>query len=303
MKRVAYLTSRDMVPGAVGARDDLFELQLQLDAIQPACRDAGLALELRIWDDPSLLWSVENGLYDAVVVGTTWDYHQRAPVFFATLDRLGAHVPVCNPPGMVRWNGNKRYLAQLAGAGVPVVPTLWVDRVDAAAAARAHAHFDAARLVAKPVVGAGAVRQVVLEAGAPLPPVAERPPGAAMIQPFLPSVQSEGELSFLFFGGRYSHAVRKLPLAGDYRVQSIYGASELDYLPRQGECELARAVLAAVPGVAPAALLQARVDLVRHPDGALRVMELELIEPYLYPVQGPGMGARFARALAGLLGA
>lgn len=295
--RIAYLTSPDMVPGAPGVREDLFELELQLGALVPACRARGLDLELRIWDDPSLLWSVENGLYDAVVVGTPWDYTARLDRFFGVLQALGGRVPVLNPLAVIRWNSHKSYLAELERAGVAVVPTVWVDRVDGAAVERAREALGGGRLVAKPVVGACAVRQARIEPGAPLPSEDLLPPAGAMIQPYLSAIETEGELSLIYCGGVFSHALRKCPRPGDYRVQSVYGGREQIHTPTGTERKVARAVLEAVPGTRPEELLLARVDLVRDDAGELRLMELELIEPYLYPQQGPGLGTHFAAAL------
>ena len=120
----------------------------------------------------------------------------------------------------------------------------------------------------------------------------------ALVQPFLPAAQHEGEYSFVFCGGELSHALVKRPAAGDYRVQSVYGGTEQVVHPSAADLDLARAVLAAAPGEA----LYARVDMMRGPDGGLLLMELELIEPYLYPQQGPELGPRFAAALARRLG-
>ncbi|MCB9780925.1 MAG: hypothetical protein H6742_20315 [Alphaproteobacteria bacterium] len=299
--RIAWLTSSDMVPGSLGGRDDLFELELQWAALQPACAALGIDLQLRVWDAEGPGpggWSIDD--HDAVVIGTTWDYAPRVAAFLERLDRWAARVPVLNPPAVVRWNADKGYLRDLAAAGAPTVPTRWVERVDEATVADAFVALDNPHLVAKPVVGASAYRQVELFAGQSLPPADARPPGGALIQPFLPAIRDEGELSFLFCGGVLSHALRKRPAAGDYRVQSIYGGREERLTPTDADLAVARAVLDAVPGVAPADLLYARVDLVRH-DGTLRVMELELIEPYLYPEQGPELGARYAASLAAAL--
>ena len=301
MQRVAYLTSSDMVPGGAAARADLFELEHQLAAVVPACRARGLELELCVWDAPATAQQVAAGRYAAVVVGTPWDYHGRAETFLSQVDRFATAAPVWNPPRVMRWNTHKSYLRDLERAGVRCVPTAWVDRVDAETVAAAHRALGAEHLVAKPIVGAGAERQVRLRRGAPLPPAADGPPAAALLQPFVPSVQTEGELSLVFCGGRYSHALVKRPAAGDYRVQSVYGGREVPYEPTPAERSTAERALAAVPGCVPADLLYARVDLVRATDGGLMLMELELIEPYLYPEQGPELGAHFARALAARL--
>jgi hypothetical protein len=114
-----------------------------------------------------------------------------------------------------------------------------------------------------------------------------------MIQPFLPAAAEEGEYAYVFLGGAFSHAALKVPAPGDYRVQSLYGGTERAHRPSAAEAARARAVLEAAGGP----LLHARVDLVRGNDGALVLMELELVEPYLYPDQGPGMGEAFAAAL------
>jgi len=303
MLTVAYLTSADMVPGAPEARGDLFELEHQLSALAPACLARGIRLELRVWDHASLVGDVENGHYSAVVVGTPWDYQERHELFCALLDRMADSVPVLNPPGVVRWNADKSYLRELERAGVPIVPTVWVDSVDDDTIALAHDALQSDHLVAKPVVGAGAVRQIEVRRGEPLPPPALCPPAGALVQPFMAAVQTEGELSFVYCGGRFSHALVKAPASGDYRVQSVYGGVERVYRPSAEEQACARAVVEAVPGVQSAELLIARVDLVRDEQGTLRLMELELIEPYLYPEQGPELGERFADALSALLGA
>ena len=112
------------------------------------------------------------------------------------------------------------------------------------------------------------------------------------MQPFLPSVASAGEYSAVFCDGALSHVLRKVPARGDYRTQSVYGAREEAARLSQDDVDLVRTVLA----LSPEPTLYARVDLVRGTDGGLKVMELELIEPYLYPEQGPQLGETLAAA-------
>ncbi len=297
MRRIAYLTSADMVPGARGTRDDIFELELQLALLVPACAARGLDLSLVVWNAPATLQQVKDGAFAAVVIGTPWDYQDHHEAFVETIDAFAAHVPVFNPPAVLRWNAHKSYLRDLTSAGVREVPTMWVEQVHAHAISVAHGVLASPRLVVKPIVGACAVRQARVTEGKPLPPAELLPPGGALIQPFIPSVQTEGEFSFIYCGGVLSHALVKRPRPGDYRVQSVYGGTEEPYVPTDAECTAARAVLDAVPGCVAEELLYARVDLVRADDGALLLMELELIEPYLYPEQGPQLGEHFADAL------
>ena len=117
---------------------------------------------------------------------------------------------------------------------------------------------------------------------------------ACMVQPFLPSVVDEGEYTFVFIDGEFSHGVLKRAAEGEYRIQSLYGGREEDYTPAASDLATAEAVVAALPFTN---LLYCRVDMARLPSGELAVMEAEAIEPYLYPEQGPGLGRRLAAAI------
>ncbi|MCL4673868.1 MAG: hypothetical protein KJZ64_13275 [Sphingomonadaceae bacterium] len=198
---------------------------------------------------------------------------------------------------MVRWNIDKGYLRDLAAAGANAIPTLWPDDPTSADITVAFEHFGCDDLVIKRRVGAGAEGQLrVTRDNAP--PTDWRYGYRAMVQPFLPTIVEEGETSFLFVDGHFSHAVRKVAAPGDYRIQSIYGGTEIDAEPSPDDIAAAQAVVEAIPGETP---LYARVDMIRH-QGALAVMEAELIEPYLYPRQGPRLGEMLAQAVLKRLG-
>lgn len=228
---------------------------------------------------------------DAVLPLLAWGYHQDAADWLAMLDALEAKgVRALNPASVLRWNTTKTYLADLKAAGVPVVPTVFVDRVDDAVVAAARAELGGGTLVVKPQVSGGSHETVKLEPGEAL---VGGPGGGAMIQPFLPSVSGEGEISLLHFDGVFSHAVGKVARAGDFRVQPQFGSTIGPIEPPPGALDIAQAVLAATPG----RLTYCRVDLIRHPDGTLRVMELEAIEPDLFLEHAPEAGAVFAAAV------
>ena len=182
-------------------------------------------------------------------------------------------MAVCNPPEVVRWNADKRYLRDL------------MDQ------------FAADRVVVKRQVGAGGLGQHSFTRDA-LPDPGWTMGRPCMIQPFLPSVVSEGEYTFVFIDGAFSHGVLKRAGAGDYRIQSLYGGYERDYAPEPQDRAKAEAIVAALPLYD---LLYARIDMVRLPTGELAVMEAELIEPYLYPEQGPDLGRRLAAAIVARL--
>lgn len=235
---------------------------------------------------------------EAALLGTAWDYQDDPAGFIARLQALGERgIAVHNPPEVVRWNSDKRYLEQI-GQSAPTVPTLWLDDVSKADVIAAMSHFQADGIVVKRQIGAGGIGQVrFMRDSLPADDWCMGRP--AMLQPFLPSVVEEGEYSFLFIDGAFSHGVLKRAAQGEYRIQSLYGGYERDYTPTPADLAQAQDVIAAVPFAAP---LYARVDMVRLPDGRLAVMEAEMIEPYLYPEQGPDLGERLAEALATRLG-
>jgi glutathione synthase/RimK-type ligase-like ATP-grasp enzyme len=227
---------------------------------------------------------------------TTWGYH-RAGVRWT--EQVGAWeaagVRLRNPGSVLRWNSDKGYLGRLAERGAPVPPTIYVERVTEQAMAEAAARFGTDRLVAKPRVSASAYRTLRWRAGEPL---TEGPEGPALIQPYLPAIETEGELSMFFLGGRYSHAVRKVPRSGDFRVQPEYEGVITTAEPSADERAAAEAILAAVEEP----LLYARVDLVRGLEGRPVLMELELVEPDLYLGHAPDGGRRFVEAVLEALG-
>jgi glutathione synthase/RimK-type ligase-like ATP-grasp enzyme len=247
---------------------------------------AGIDVEGRPWTEPGDLAG-----FDLVMPLVAWGYHFDTPRWHALLDRLEREaVPTANPVPLLRWNSDKRYLTELGELGISVIPTRLVEALDEAALAEARRDYGEI-LVIKPPVSAAADGTHKLGPRDPLPPNSLG--RTLMVQPFLPSVASEGEYSIMRFGGRLSHAIVKRPKAGDYRVQPHLGGSEARCEPPAGAIELARAALAS----APAEAIYARVDMVRNTDGALAVIELELIEPALWLQHAPDGGESFAAAV------
>lgn len=218
-----------------------------------------------------------------------WGYHLQPARWDTLLQAWPDDVLLLNPPGLLRWNSDKRYLSDLEAAGVPIVSTLFADIATDGELEAARAAFAVDELVVKPRISASASSTSRVGAGDPAPNLAD-----AMIQPFMPSVQDQGELSIFFFGGELAHAVRKVAAPGDFRVQREYGGAFAAVQPNATELTVARAALAAAPEVP----FYARVDLVPDAMGQPRLMELELIEPDLYLDLAPDRGASFAAALA-----
>jgi glutathione synthase/RimK-type ligase-like ATP-grasp enzyme len=251
---------------------------------------AGFSVESRPWSEPGDLAG-----FDLVTPLVAWGYHQDPARWHALLDRLERErAPVLNPVPLLRWNSDKRYLAELGNEGVHVIPTRLVDRLDEAALAEAREEFGE-KLVIKPPVSASAYGTHLLGPDDPLP--ADSVGREMLVQPFLRSVAEEGEYSCLLFGDRFSHAIVKRPKAGDYRVQPHLGGSERPCPAPGGAIDLALSALAA----APAKAAYARVDMVRDNEGRLAIIELELIEPALWLQHAPDGGAAFSSALRSAL--
>jgi glutathione synthase/RimK-type ligase-like ATP-grasp enzyme len=233
-----------------------------------------------------------------VLLRSVWDYYRRPDEFLAwvaALEREG--VPTFNPPALVRWNADKRYLRELEARGVPVPPTLWFERgSDAGAAAQGIAASGWDDVVVKPTISGGAWRTLRL-AARDVPRHVEHletvlADSGLMAQPFLPEVVEQGEVSLLFFGGAYSHAVLKRARPGDFRVQWTHGGTHVPFEAPPVLVEEARSVLRAAPEHG----LYARVDGVLR-DGRLVLMELEQLEPFLFLALDPRAGERLAAAL------
>lgn len=241
-------------------------------------------------------WTTDDDLTDfaLVLASLAWGYHRDGPApgyWHRQVDRWqAAGVRLQNPPAVLRWNADKAYLGAFAEKGAPVVPTIFVDQVTEKAMHDAATAFGTDRLIAKPRVSASAFRTIRWSPGTSLDGA---PTDAAMIQPFLPDVLEGGEPSLLYLGGQFSHAVSKVPRAGDFRVQPEFGGIIAPYQPWPDELAAAEAALAA----ADAPLLYARVDLVRDLKGRPVLMELEAIEPDLFLECDPGAQARFVEAV------
>ncbi|WP_084959121.1 ATP-grasp domain-containing protein [Thermoactinospora rubra] len=233
------------------------------------------------WDDPDADWSA----FDAVVVRSTWDYVDRREEFLDWTRRVSAVTRLLNPADVIAANTDKTYLRTLE---VPIVPTHW-SSTDLP---------DWPEYVVKPTVSAGArdtVRTADRQAAAAHAARLEASGRTPMVQPYLAMVEDEGETSLLYFNGRLSHTVRRTPMLAHGETKRDNRLAQLRD-PAPDQVELAEKVLAAIPR----ALLYARVDLVRLPDGTPAVIELELTEPYLYLREGAAAGD-FARALSELI--
>jgi hypothetical protein len=266
-----------------------------------ALAEAGMTAAAADWADPSVDWAAA----DLVVIRSTWDYAPRRDEFVAWARAVGSVTRLHNPAAVLEWNTDKRYLAELAAAGLPVVPTAWAGSPEELPGALDLWPGD---LVVKPVVSAGARDTArfgpgerdaagvfaarVLGSGRPV-----------MVQPYLPRLDDEGETGLVYLDGQYSHAFGKgALLTGAPLGPGLFAPETIT--PRTADPAqraVGDAVLAAVRARTEIVPLYARVDLVPGDDGAPLVLEVELTEPSLNLPVAPEAAQRLAAAITARL--
>lgn len=299
--RIALVTAREALP-----------LDEDMPLLAAALTAVGASASTPSWDDPAVDWAS----FDVAVLRSTWDYVERIGEFLAWCERCAAATLLLNPPAVVRWNTDKHYLAQLARAGVPVVPTRFVEPgmfaerefdeflQGGAGACTVGEAGDVDQFVVKPAIGAGS-RDAARYRREDVEPALDHlnrllaAGRSAMLQPYLARVDEQGETAALYFGGEFSHSIRKGPLLrhGAGLVQGLFAPEDIRVRPADvAELAVAAAAHAAIPFERPA---YARIDMIRDGHGAPVVLELELTEPSLFLAHDAGSAERFARHLVG----
>ncbi len=281
-KRCAFLTLEergDFVIDDDHALQPLAEINWQTDVVS--------------WRQTDIPWSN----YDLVVIRSTWDYWDDVDGFLNVLQAIDQQTRLANPLDLVRWNLAKTYLRDLEQKGVPIVPTLWREKLDNAGIQACFGVLDSQEIVVKPVVGANGIDAFRLNSSmiaSEFEKAASRfVTKPAMVQPFMPRILDEGEYSLFYFNGEYSHAILKVPAAGEFRSQEEHGSEIRSVTPEpllRSRAEQALATLDPAP-------LYARIDMVRDEHDDFRVMEMELIEPSMYLRTEAGAPMRFAEAI------
>jgi glutathione synthase/RimK-type ligase-like ATP-grasp enzyme len=237
--------------------------------LRAALSDIGVSSAMAGWDDPSIDWASAK----LVLIRSPWNYDAKADEFLAWAKHVASVTTLQNAIGIVEWNIHKSYLIELARKGVPVMPTTLI--------AKDSSEFELpdGLCVVKPAIDGGArgaKRGLKTDAHLVAHVAAIAKKRDVLVQPYAQSIE-QGEVSLIYFGHVYSHAVRKVPKSGDYRVQSQYGGAVIDHTPTKAEFETAEKALAAAPG----RTTYARVDMVDY-NGVPTLMELEVIEPELF---------------------
>jgi glutathione synthase/RimK-type ligase-like ATP-grasp enzyme len=276
--RVAFL---------VPAPDNPTEWRWAYDAQSQALQAAGIEVLPVPWTDGAVTTDV-----DLVMPLVAWGYHTRYGEWLELLDAFERKsTPVANPVQLLRWNSDKSYLEELGAAGVHAVPSMTVSELDEPHLDEAREHFGCDTLVVKPLVSASAYGTYRLSQRDPVPDAVRG--WRMLVQPWIANITASGEWSLMFFDGSFSHAVAKVPVPGEFRVQPEYGGNISRCDPPEGAIALGEAALAA----APTSATYARVDIVEGNGGNLEVIELELIEPALFLDLAPEAAPGFADAV------
>jgi glutathione synthase/RimK-type ligase-like ATP-grasp enzyme len=275
--------------------------------LSAALRDLGIAHQSAVWDDSSVDWSS----FSLVVLRSTWDYTTRIDEFRAWIDRVSSVTRLANPADLVHWNTDKHYLREAEVAGLPVVPTEFVETAGAGDltapwSTRLDEWLAIGDVVVKPCISAGsndtarhadrasALEHIVALTGAGR---------STMIQPYLADVERSSETGLVYLGGTFSHAFAKGPLLATERDMEagLYAREQISSRqPTDAERDLGdRAVAWLAERFGD--LLYARVDLLPSADGPV-IIELELTEPSLFLQTDTGAAARAADAIAARLG-
>jgi len=283
LRRVSLVTCRDHPDLPVDDRALVGELAR-----------LGIAATVSSWDDSAVPWLT----FDAIVLRSTWDYHLRIDEFLRWIEaRRAEGAELWNPASLLLWNTHKSYLRDLEGRGVSIAPTRFL-RADPAGALdllRILEEERWERAIVKPAVSGGAHRTHLVDrdTSRSLPAIDPRLSEIdLLVQEYLPEIETSGEWSLVYIDGAFSHAVRKLPASGDFRVQTELGGTVRAAQPERALLREADRVVGAVDSP----WIYARVDGVES-RGKFRLMELELVEPSLFLDASPDAARRFAAAI------
>ncbi|WP_241738911.1 ATP-grasp domain-containing protein [Pontibacter beigongshangensis] len=261
-------------------------------------QEKGLPVSFQVWDDENVDWEA----FSAIIIKSPWDYFDKIAAFYGWLNKLEQlGLPVLNPVKILRWNADKIYFKDLERQGVQVVPSYWLEQGSHFEPNTVFEHLQTSKIIVKPRVSGGAKNTFAIargEAEAHTSRINELLQEEGFLaQPFLSEIETEGEWSFLFLGGKFSHAVLKTARPGDFRVQHYLGGSV--HTPPPPASLLATAQ--SISDRFAAGCLYARVDGVAQ-HGQLVLMELELIEPFLFLSMAAGATERYYEALRQRLG-
>lgn len=257
----------------------------------------GLQIDFVVWNDDTINW----GNYNLILIKSPWDYHEKISLFYSWLENIKSlGVIMLNPIDIIKWNSNKRYLDDIFKAGLPVIPSIYLGKgAQISTDNSLFKQLGTDKIVVKPCISAGAKNTIVLDEVS----IVQQSDAINILlseeeyilQPFIKEI-SNGEWSFVFFNGQYSHSTLKVPKHGDFRVQHHHGGSIFYPDPNSKHIQQAEEYVHKFAS----GTLYARVDGIVI-DHTLFLMEIELIEPYLFLNSERERLERYYQALISLI--
>jgi glutathione synthase/RimK-type ligase-like ATP-grasp enzyme len=244
-------------------------------ALIPVFNQKNVFAEAVVWDDPVIDWTQ----YDAIIIRNVWDYFEKYEAFLRWLNKIKTlNIKILNSFDTVLENSHKFYLRAFEQKGIAIIPTLFSEETNKMNSAQIQ-EKGWGKFVVKPAVSAGSYLTEIFEnTEDDFKKFEEKTQhGDWLIQPFMPEIVESGEVSMIFIGGKYSHAILKMPTNGDFRVQSQFGGQYSNYEPNAAILETAQGIISSLN----MPLLYGRVDGIIK-EYQFLLMELELIEPDLY---------------------
>ncbi len=263
------------------------------EILSSVLNELGFSNQIVPWSDPNINWDD----FSAILIKSTWDYFDYYPQFLEWIEKIKSlNKPVLNDLDTIKWNSSKNYLNEIKRKGFNVISGLELKKGESVSVSELLENLLADTLVVKPMVSGGAKNTLKLKKSE-WNSYSEKIQSLVneedfLVQPFIPEVQEVGEYSLIFFNGEFSHAVLKTPASGDFRVQHYFGGEIKSILPTNKMQEEAKAFISEF---APESLY-ARVDGVEI-NGVFHLMELELIEPYLFLTSHPAAIQNYKEAL------
>jgi glutathione synthase/RimK-type ligase-like ATP-grasp enzyme len=284
--KIAFVTYKKQEKYSTGTTHDEDETLLSF------LGNKGLDIEPVIWNDPAINWTK----YEVAMLKSPWDYHELFPAFSDWLNKLETlGIKLLNPYKIIRWNSDKHYMKEIEDDSLAIITSLFFEMNTKPDLQEFFTKLNTEKLIVKPCISASAKHtfivtpQNVAECQNKLHKLLED--DSFIVQPFAEEILN-GELSFIFLGGVYSHCILKLPKSGDFRVQHFHGGTVRSFEP---DAKLIADAQEYVNRFAKDCLY-ARVDGLMI-NNSFRLMELELIEPYLFLGMHPDGYQRYFEAL------
>ncbi len=260
-----------------------------------ALQNRGYQVHRTNWDNPEFDWSTTR----AVLFRTTWDYFERFEEFWEWIESIEGKTQLINSYDILKWNSDKHYLQDLEKARIRTIPTRFIEPGETRSLMQLiqEAQWDNQEVILKPAIAAGAHhtyrlnKENVHELEDTFTELIKKE--SMLLQPFQRNILTKGEISFMVFGGKYSHAILKKAKSGDFRVQDDFGGTVHDYTPTEDEIEFAEYVASKCAELP----VYARVDVIWDNDNKLAVSELELIEPELWFRNSPNAAKLMAQSV------